>query len=243
MKDTLVKIDKDKIERVASGNADVRITKDGKIIERNYIKKGISTDDKARVLGQPEGNLSGHAGLFSSAQDMEKFANALIYNCLISSHLRNTLAKNKTGYLYTNPDGTKGASQYLGSLCYSKNPLLSNSEVYHPLSGSSFAIAGWSGTQFTIDPINEISLFLGSNRSHNRITINAQSKKIITNENGEKVVILPSGRVVIDASRYAFERDDAIIHPSLELAFKLKILEDILNIKEVKKESSRTLIR
>ena len=101
MNDTLVKIGDDKIDRVASTNGDVRLYKDGNIVERNYINKGVSSDDKARILGQPEGNLSGHAGLFSTAKDMEKLANALITNSIISAHLRDEMAKNRTGYIYT----------------------------------------------------------------------------------------------------------------------------------------------
>ncbi len=243
MSDTLVKIDDDRIKRVASTNSDVRIYKDGNIVERNYINKGVSSDDKARVLGQPEGNLSGHAGLFSTSKDMEKLANALITTSIIGAHLRDEMAKNRTGYLYTKKDGSNSATQYLGMLCYSKNPILSLSEVHHPLSGNSLAAAGWSGTQFTIDPVNEINLFMGSNRSHNRVTINSDSSKVLVKENGERVVTLPSGREVIDASRYAYDRDDAVIHPGVELAFKLKILEDILGIKDLEKENKETHIR
>ena len=240
---TLVKIGDDKIDRVASTNNDVRLYKDGNIVERNYINKGISSDDKARVLGQPEGNLSGHAGLFSTAKDMEKLANALITNSIISAHLRDEMAKNRTGYIYTKPDGSKSATQYLGMLCYSKNPILPLSEVHHPLSGNALAAAGWSGTQFTMDPTNEINLFMGSNRSHNRVTINGQPDKVVLKDSGEKVVTLPNGREVIDASRYAYDRDDAIIHPAIELTFELKILEDILEIKDLDKEESSTVIR
>ena len=243
MDDTLVKIDDDRIKRVASTNSDVRIYKDGNIVERNYINKGVSSDDKARVLGQPEGNLSGHAGLFSTSKDMEKLANALITTSIIGAHLRDEMAKNRTGYLYTKKDGSKSATQYLGMLCYSKNPILSLSEVHHPLSGNSLAAAGWSGTQFTVDPVNEINLFMGSNRSHNRVTINSDPSKVFVKDNGERVVTLPSGREVIDASRYAYDRDDAVIHPGVELAFKLKILEDMLEVKDLEKEENSSIIR
>ena len=243
MHDTLVKIGNDKINRVASCNADIRYYKDGKIMERDYIQKGISSDDKARVLGQSEGNLSGHAGLFSTAKDMARLANALIYNMVISAHLRDEMAKNRSGYIYKKEDGTQFATQYLGMLCYAKNPYSSITEVYHPLSGNSFAAAGWSGTQFTVDPLNEISIFLGSNRAHNRLTVNGHPEKTFTNANGERKILLPDGREVIDSSHFAYDRDEAIIHPALILALKLKILEDIVGINDLEKVNKKTLIR
>ena len=141
------------------------------------------------------------------------------------------------------PNGSKSATQYFGMLCYSKNPILPLSEVHHPLSGNSLAAAGWSGTQFTMDPTNQINLFMGSNRSHNRVSINGQPDKAILKDSGEKVVILPNGREVIDASGFAYDRDEAIIHPAIELAFELKILEDILEIKDLDKEENSTIIR
>lgn len=238
MEDTLVKIDNDKINRVASNNCDVRYYLDGSIIERNYIFRGVSSDDKARVLGQEEGLLSGHAGLFSTAHDMSILASSLKNGYVLKKETIKKMAKNVTGKPYIKEDGSTSYSQYLGMLCYSKCPNIIQSEVYHALSGESFAIAGWSGTQFTLDPINKIHLFLGSNRSHNRLTINNHPEKTIIGENKRKVVILPNGREIIDSSLFAYDRD-LIIHKGIILALQLKMLEDIVGIedeKELKKE-------
>lgn len=240
MNDTLVSIPEDKIKRTASSNNDTRYLKDGTIINRNYIEKGVSSDDKARILGQPEGILSGHAGLFSTADNMEKLARALINNQILNLDIRREMTKNRTGKMYLTEDGSKRFTQHLGFLHYSKNPILSASEVHHPLSGESFASAGWSGTQLTVDPINEINLFLGSNRAHNRLTIidPIHRDKVQTDKLGRKTIILPNGQEVIDASSYAIDRPDspgrdgAIIHPCLELALQYKILEDIIGKKE-----------
>lgn len=250
MNDTLVQIPEEKITKTASGNNDTRYYKDGTIINRDYIAKGISTDDKARILGQPQGILSGHAGLFSTAQDIEKLARALIENKLFNLELRKEMTKNRTGKMYISEDGSKKYTQHFGFLHYSKHPILSSSEVHHPLSGESFASAGWSGTQLTIDPINEINLFLGSNRSHNRLTIidPIHKDKIVTEPNGKKIIILPDGREIIDASSFAIDRpnfpgrDGAIIHPCLELALQYKILEDIIGKNEEKSLSSKNII-
>lgn len=242
MKDTFVKIPEDKKKNVASGNCDTRYYKDGNIVTRDYITPGISTDDKARILGQPDGVLSGHAGLFSTATDMEKLARALIDNKILNLDIRQKMGKNRTGKMYLKEDGSKGFVQHFGMLHYSKNPILSASEVHHPLSGESFASAGWSGTQLTIDPINEINFFMGANRSHNRITIldPIHKDKVKTDEQGKRTIILPNGKEIIDASSFAIDkqdslgRDSAIVHPCIELALQYKILEDIIGKSEEK---------
>ena len=245
MNDTYVKIPEENISRVASGNNDTRYYKDGNIITREYITQGISTDDKARVLGQPNGNLSGHAGLFSTADNMKKLAQALIDNKILNLNLRQEMTKNRIGKMYLKEDGSKGYVQYLGMLHYSKNPNLAASEVHHPLSGEAFAGAGWSGTQLTIDPIHNINFFMGANRSHNRMTIidPIHQEKIKTDEKGKRTIILPDGRELIDASKFAMTRDDAIVHPCIELALQYKILEDIIGKKEIQKEEQYIYIK
>ena len=245
MHDTYVKIPEENISRVASGNNDTRYYKDGNIVTRNYITQGISTDDKARILGQPEGNLSGHAGLFSTADNMKKLAQALIDNKILNLNLRKEMTKNRTGKMYLKENGSKGYVQYLGMLHYSKNPLLAASEVHHPLSGEAFAGAGWSGTQLTVDPIHNINFFMGANRSHNRMTIidPTHQDKIKTDEFGKRTIILPDSRELIDASKFAMTRDEAIVHPCIELALQYKILEDIIGKKEIEQEEQYIYIK
>ena len=137
------------------------------------------------------------------------------------------MAKNRTGRKYIEDDKEKYI-QYLGMLCYSKNPILADSELFHAMSGKSFASAGWTGTQLTVDPINELYFFMAANRSHNRMTFidPAQRDKVEVNENGKKTILLPNGDVKIDATRFAWDRDAAIVHPALKLTIQYKMLED-----------------
>lgn len=99
MRDTLVKECGNR-EKFASGNFDGRYYKDDSFLIRDKAIPGVSTDDKARILGQAEGNLSGHAGLFSTASDMEKMARGLIDSKIINERARNSMAKNRTGRLF-----------------------------------------------------------------------------------------------------------------------------------------------
>ena len=109
-----------------------------------------------------------------------------------------------------------------------------DSEVYHPLSGRTFASAGWTGTQVTVDPLNDIFYTLLSNRSCNRMTfIDASKKELVkTDDSGRKSIILPNGQEMIDATRYAWDRDAALVHPAIELAIQYKFLEKIYEDEE-----------
>ena len=228
MNDTFVTIPKNKLDIVVSTNGDGKYYKDGNYIINTLNTKGIAYDPKAQVMGQKDGNLSGHAGLFSSAKDMTNLARNIIKGQILDEDYVEMLARNRTGRKYFDL-GKEKYIQYLGFLCFSKHPISSNSEVFHALSGRSFASPGWTGTQLTVDPINELYFFLGSNRSHNRMTFidPVYRDKIEINEKGKKTILLPDGSRKIDASQFAFERDEVIVHPALKLAIQYKILEDI----------------
>ena len=227
MKDTHVVVPKMKLDRVSSTNLDGKYYKDGNFAITTNTPKGIVYDPKAQIMGQKDGVLSGHAGMFSTANDMTNLAKGIISGKVINEEYVEMMAKNRTGRKYIEDDKEKYI-QYLGMLCYSKNPILADSELFHAMSGKSFASAGWTGTQLTVDPINELYFFMAANRSHNRMTFidPAQRDKVEVNENGKKTILLPNGDVKIDATRFAWDRDAAIVHPALKLTIQYKMLED-----------------
>lgn len=231
MNDTHVVVPKYKIERVASTNLDGLYYKDGNFSITKNAPKGVVYDPKARILGQSEGNLSGHAGLFSTVNDMTTLAKGIISGQVIDENYVEMMAKNRTGKKYIEDDKEKYI-QYLGMLCYSKNPILANSELFHAMSGKSLASAGWTGTQLTVDPINELYFFMAGNRSHNRMTFIdvAQRDKVTTDENGKKTIMLPNGDIKVDATRFAWDRDAAIVHPVLKLTIQYKMLDDFYSL-------------
>ncbi len=242
MESTYVNIDHSKLDVTANCNYDVRVLENNNIVMRDYNEPGISTDDKARILGQPQGLLSGHAGLFSTADDMTKLSRALSDGKIINPRVRDYMARNKTGIDYVDSCGNNKYTQYYGMLCYAKNPDPNLSEVYQPLSGKSFASAGWSGTQHTVDPVNGINLSFLSNRSHNRITyINpAIKEKVKTTANGCKILTLPNGTEMIDATTFAWDRDE-ITHKCLDLALQYKMLEDVTGYAEKEEHIEKSL--
>lgn len=245
MKDTHVLVPNIKLDRVASTNLDGKYYKDGNFMITKEAPVGTVYDPKARIMGQQEGILSGHAGLFSTASDMTNLAKGIIGGQIIDDEYVEMMAKNRTGRKYIE-DGKEKYVQYLGMMCYSKHPILSDSELFHAMSGKAFASAGYTGTQMTVDPINEIYFFMASNRSHNRMTFidPVQRNKVVTDEIGKKIILLPNGKTMIDATRFAWERDSVVVHPVLKLTIQYKMLEDIftlMNEKELQDEKTRTI--
>lgn len=237
MNNTYVSIPYDKLKRVADTGYDGFYYKDGKYRINDVVKAGDCYDAKARIMGQRDGNLSGHAGLFSTGKDMSNLSIALLNNEILTSEELVHTADNRTG------NKEKGI-QYLGKLCYSKNPVLEDSEVYHPLSGRTVASAGWTGTQLTIDPDNKVFYSLLSNRSHNRMTfIDADKKHLVkTSFNGKKMIELPNGLNMIDATRYAWDRDETLVHPVIRLAIQNRFLEEIYK-KELENKNESRLVK
>lgn len=97
---------------------------------------------------------------------MAKFAISLMKYDILSEKYLKSMSKNATGRFIEELNTYK---QFFGQLCYSKNPNPKATEVYHPLSGTSFAMGGYTGNQFTLDPENNVFAFLGSNRTNNRV--------------------------------------------------------------------------
>ena len=243
MKNTYVNFKDNELNNIANNNYDYRIDKNYNYIIRTFINLGILSDEKARILGQSEGILSGHAGLFSNIHDLIKFTRALLEEKIINKELLYEIPKNRRGYKYIKSDGTIDYVNYYGLSVYCKNPNPNNSEVEHILSGKSFAIAGWTGTQLTIDLLNKINFILLSNRCHNRVTIIDKSinkDNISVKIDNKKMIVLSNGEKVIDSSRYAWDRG-IIMNECIKLVIKYKMLEDIIGYKGRYTVKSRTI--
>lgn len=242
MNDTHVLVPKMKLDRVASTNMETKIMSNGSVINIPYVKEGLVNDPKARSLGQAEDVLSGHAGLFSTVSDMTKLAKGVIGGQIIDSEYIEMIGKNRTGEKFIE-NGQEKYIQYLGFLCYSKHPILASSELFHAMSGKSFANGGYTGTQLTVDPINQLYLFLGSNRVHNRVSWvdPSQRKNVKFDEKGKGTIILPNGQEKIVSYSFAYDRDSAVIHPALKLSIQYKMLEDIYALYNNKVEENEII--
>lgn len=127
---------------------------------------GTVHDPKARLLNTSLPAPCGHAGLFSSLNDMALLAQGLLGGALLSQKTLLEIGVNRTGGKL--PNG--GDSQYMGYLCYSKQPVQTFSEVPAYFGERTIALNGFTGNHFSVDPEKNQFMILLANRIHNRAT-------------------------------------------------------------------------
>jgi len=127
---------------------------------------GTVHDPKARVLNAGRPAPCGHAGVFASLDDMTLLARGLLDDALLSRKTLLEIGVNRTGGKL--PNGTD--SQYMGYLCYSKQPDQTFSEVPAYFGHKTIALNGFTGNHFSVDPEKNQFMILLANRIHNRAT-------------------------------------------------------------------------
>ncbi len=138
---------------------------EGKIwVRRDNPVPGMPHDPKARLLYE-EG--CGHAGLFSSEDDMVKLCRGILDQKVVSYRTLLSMSVNRTGHPL--PDG--GYTQYLGSLCYVRHPQQVHSEVPVYMSDRTIALSGFTGHHLSLDPLQGIFVIALGNRVLNRLTV------------------------------------------------------------------------
>ena len=79
-----------------------------------------------------------------------------------------------------------------------------------------------------VDPVNKITLFIGSNRLHNRIYQIAESQKpnIKVDSYNKKTFVLPNGEEKIVCADYTKEKE-VMVKLALDLSLQYQLLERI----------------
>ena len=127
---------------------------------------GTVHDPKARLLNTARPAPCGHAGLFSTLDDMTLLARGLLGGALLSRKTVLEIGVNRTGGKLPNGED----SQYMGYLCYSKQPVQTFSEVPAYFGERTIALNGFTGNHFSVDPEKDQFMILLANRIHNRAT-------------------------------------------------------------------------
>lgn len=243
MTNTYVNVPKDKLYDTVSTNLNYKVI-NGTLYRDSLVEDGVTFDPKARAMQQGNSsNLSGHAGLFVSNLDMGKLAKAIINNGIISRKTYYKMIETETGKYYLE-GGKLKFTRYFGSLIYTKTPDSRINEVNHALSGISFSSPGFTGVKLTVDPLNEIYVFLGANKTHNRITAVSKEDGTLISNNGIYSYFNDQGKEVIDSRLYAQKRDDICFDKLVALALSYKYIEDLgkkLSHEDVKTKSKRKL--
>ncbi len=172
--------------------------------------RGLPHDPKARLLGQGGQDLSGHAGLFSSLQDMVKLAQGLLQGALLK---RDTLLQMGTDRTGRHGRGLK-YRQFLGFLCFSKSPVQRLSELPAFMGRRAMGLSGYTGNHFALDPeLQVFDVFLG-NRCHNRLAViepAEQAQALGLSPEGAGQISWPDGRQVNSSWHYIHQKD-ALLH-------------------------------
>ena len=212
MNDTFTKVPEEKISRVANENYSTIIDEFGESKTTIDNEPGTIYDPKAKKLGHELGFASGHAGYFSTAEDMVKFATAILNNEFIKKEslysIADSMIDNKT------EDGT--ITKNFGSLVYLKQLNPEFLSVCAPLSGKAFVSPGYCGTSLCIDPLNNLIFFVGSNRLHNRVIKNLSNKKDLDQHSSEKFTL----------------QKEELVKKTVELSIQYQLLEKLFKNEE-----------
>jgi uncharacterized protein YbbC (DUF1343 family)/CubicO group peptidase (beta-lactamase class C family) len=122
--------------------------------ERGQMLHGVVHDPTSRRMG----GVAGHAGLFSTADDLAKFAQALLEGSSILSPL--AIMKMTTPQQPPTSTAVRGFGWDIDS------PLSSNRGELLPV--GSFGHTGWTGTSLWIDPTTRTFIILLTNAVHPR---------------------------------------------------------------------------
>ena len=168
MRETLAHVPEALLPRAVCYNYERRI------VGRKYLldldcPPGTPHDPKARILSRDGSDLCGHAGLFSTMDDMILLAKGLLAGKLLSRNTLLTIGLNRTSRRL--PDGHY--SQCLGYLCFSKHREQVYSEVPARFSERTIAENGFTGNHFSVDPLRNEFMIILANKIHNRITMAA----------------------------------------------------------------------
>ena len=131
--------------------------------ENEHMLRGVVHDPTARRMG----GVAGHAGLFSTADDLSKFAQALLNG---GASILSPLAVEKM----TTPETPPAAPLLRGFGWDIDSPFSSNRGDLLPV--GSFGHTGFTGTSMWIDPTTQTYIILLTNAVHPRGKGNVQSR-------------------------------------------------------------------
>jgi uncharacterized protein YbbC (DUF1343 family)/CubicO group peptidase (beta-lactamase class C family) len=123
--------------------------------EHEHMLRGVVHDPRARRMG----GVAGHAGLFSTGDDLAKFAQALLNG---GGGILSPLMVEKM----TSPETPPAAAVLRGFGWDIDSPFSSNRGDLLPV--GSFGHTGWTGTSIWIDPTTETYIILLTNAVHPR---------------------------------------------------------------------------
>ena len=218
MRDTFARVPPQRVPDCLNYNYEHRVA-GGQYLISTQAVPGLPHDPKARLLITGGRGLCGHAGIFSTAQNMVQFAQGLLAGSLLSRRMLLEIGRNRTGRV-----GSGFYRQYLGYLCFSKSAVQRFSEVPAWMGESALGQAGYTGNHLAIDPEMGVFDLLLGNRCHMRVSMiepGERAEALGLSADGAGSITWPDGRRVKSSFRYVHQKDRLIHDPVLRRIHEL----------------------
>lgn len=211
MAETYARVPQERLQDCLNYNYEHQIIA-GRALLLDKVTPGLPHDPKARLLAEGGKDLAGHAGLFSTLQDMVRLAQGLLRGDLLSSDMLLEMGRNRTG---RHGKGVR-YRQYLGYLCFSKSEDQDLSEIPVFMGEGAIGLSGYTGNHFALDPeLGVFDVFLG-NRCHNRVAVIEPAQdaaRYHLSPEGAGRISWPDGRLVQSSWRYVHQKDRLLHTP------------------------------
>ena len=193
-------------------------------ILRSDPPRGIPHDPKAALIQGTTSDLCGHAGLFSTPDDLVRFCRGVLSGKVVSRPSLREMAVNRTGRRL--PDGSY--SQFLGYQCYIRHPNQFFSEIPAYMGRQALGIGGFTGNHLSVDPERNLFCVMLGNRVRNRLTVLLpEDGKTLhdygLNEDGSGLFCWSDGELIPSSVQYVHQKD-AHLH---------RIVAQVLGLKEM----------
>ena len=188
----------------------------GRYILRDNVPPGKPHDPKAFVLYGDGEDCPGHAGLFSTAGDIEKLCRGILSGRVLTEESLREMARTCVG----RPLPGGGYTQYLGCLCYVRHPDQHFSETPAFMSGSALGWSGFAGSHLAVDPEKGVFEFYLGSRVMDRLSVlrplpGQTLRDFGLNGDGTGEVLWPDGSRVVSSVNYVYLKD-AHLHSETE---------------------------
>lgn len=208
MTETFAAVPEERLGDCACYDLEHRIEKERRKVNTGILP-GMPHDPKARKISPHGENLCGHAGLFSTGADLERFCRAVLEGRILKDGSLREMAVNRTGHRLD--DGSW--SQFLGIQCYVRHPDQYFSEIPVYESDRAFGIGGFTGNHVSMDPETGIFMIMLGNRVYDRLTvlIPEEGKTYLDyglNEDGTGTFRWEDGRVIPSSVNYVHQKDE-----------------------------------
>ena len=208
MTETFATIPEERIADCVCYDLEHRIEKDRRKVNTGILP-GMPHDPKARKISPHGENLCGHAGLFSTAADLERFCRAVLEGRILREASLREMAVNRTGRRLE--DGSW--SQFLGIQCYVRHPDQYFSEIPVYESDRAFGIGGFTGNHVSMDPETGIFVIMLGNRVYDRLTVlipedGKAFRDYGLNDDGTGAFLWEDGRVIPSSVNYVHQKDE-----------------------------------